>query len=132
MAGLGALTIFLLWAPLSLGQVIVGGWGPADKNSQDVQAIAKFCVSEYNKQSNGNYLAKMISLEDASQQVVAGMNYNLTLVLVQTNCIKDGKITTSCNKPSTSKCDIDKCVCLVYDALREKKRTLSSLKCTDL
>ncbi|XP_040190047.1 cystatin-SN-like [Rana temporaria] len=131
MAGLGALIIFLLWAPLSLSQGIQGGWEPADKNSKAVQDIAVFCVSQYNKNSDGNNLAKMISLEDASQQVVAGMNYDLTIVLVQTQCKKNSKNSPSCEKPS-SKCHIERCVCSVYDVPYEKKRTLSSLKCTVL
>ncbi|XP_073473826.1 cystatin 10-like [Aquarana catesbeiana] len=131
MAALGALIIFLLWAPLTLSRDIVGGWESADKNSKDVQDVATFCVSEYNQKSDCNYLAKMISLEDASQQVVAGMNYNLTIVLVETNCMKKSKNSKSCDKPS-SKCNIEKCVCLVNDVRWEKKRTLSSLKCTHL
>ncbi|XP_040190052.1 cystatin 10-like [Rana temporaria] len=115
MAGLGALIIFLLWAPLSLSQFfpggwgpasfihhIHGGWGPADKNSKAVLDIAEFCVSQYNTKSDGN-LSKVICLEDASQQVVNGMNYKLTMVLVQTECTKDYKNRPDCDKSSSSK-----------------------------
>ncbi|XP_073473792.1 cystatin-SN-like [Aquarana catesbeiana] len=133
MAGLGALIIFLLWAPVSLSEVIGGGWRPADKNSKVVQDIADFCVSEFNRKSYDYHLFKMISFEDAYQQVVSEMNYKLTIVLAQTNCMKNRNNPPNCKK-SSSKCHINKCVCLVFadNKLWRNRRTLKSLQCTAL
>ncbi|MEZ5477940.1 MAG: cystatin domain-containing protein [Thiolinea sp.] len=52
-----------------------GGYGAADVNDPGVRAAADFAVSEI----GGN--TKLASIQEASRQVVAGMNYRMTLKL---------------------------------------------------
>ncbi|GLU20569.1 hypothetical protein SLE2022_367600 [Rubroshorea leprosula] len=57
---------------------IPGGWQPIkDLNDTHVKEIAEFAVSEFNKQSNTTL--KLNQIVKGEQQVVAGMNYRLTL-----------------------------------------------------
>ena len=52
----------------------LGGWSKADITSDNVKDAAKFAVNSEYTESDVNY-----EIVEALQQVVAGMNYNLTL-----------------------------------------------------
>lgn len=124
----------VLFALLSLGWAgLVGGWSAADKNSEVVKENAEFSVSQYNLQSNYNFVYTMISLEDAREQVVSGMNYKLTLVLGNTACKKsEDYINKHCPLLTGSKLKKLKCVFSVYDIPWQNKRTLTGKWCTKI
>ncbi|URE37927.1 Cysteine proteinase inhibitor [Musa troglodytarum] len=82
-----------------------GGWHPIpDLSDPHVREIAVFAVSKYNVQENkGLELSQVLA---GQQQVVSGMNYNLTLL------VKDGLSTA-------------KCVAVVYESLKGEKELKS-------
>lgn len=55
-------------------ELTVGGWSKADITSDSVKGAAQFAVNSEYTESNVNY-----EIVEALQQVVAGMNYNLTV-----------------------------------------------------
>ncbi|XP_040184777.1 cystatin-M [Rana temporaria] len=124
----------VLCALLSLGwAALLGGWSAADTNSEELKDIAEFSVSQYNLQSNGDSVYTMVSLKDAKQQVVSGMNYKLTLVLGKTACKKSkGYINKPCPLLTGSKLKKLECVFVVYDIPWQSKRTLTGKRCTKI
>ncbi|THU43056.1 hypothetical protein C4D60_Mb00t10420 [Musa balbisiana] len=80
---------------------LVGGWQPIrDLNDPHVHEIAVFAVSQYNVQENKGLELSQVLV--GQQQVVSGMNYNLTLK------VKDGLSTA-------------KYVAVVYESLKGEK-----------
>ncbi|KAM0066054.1 putative Cystatin domain-containing protein [Helianthus debilis subsp. tardiflorus] len=74
------LTIFFLCKPsAAVGGVLSGGWKPIpDVTDLTVVSIGKCAVDESNKESLTSLnFRKMVK---GDQQVVAGMNYNLTIM----------------------------------------------------
>ncbi|XP_018409463.1 PREDICTED: cystatin-2-like [Nanorana parkeri] len=134
MAGRVALSTGLLCALLSFSCAqLLGGWETANKNSKMVKEIAAFSVSQYNLQSNERFLSKIISVLDAKQQVVAGMNYELTILLGNTAC-KKGKnyMNKPCPLLTGSKLKKVKCIFTVYDIPWENERTLEGKQCAPI
>ncbi|CAI9580061.1 unnamed protein product, partial [Staurois parvus] len=119
---------------LSLGSAnLLGGWSAADKNSEEVKDIAEYSVSQYNLQSKSRSIYTMISLEDAMEQVVSGMNYKLTMVLGNTACKKSKNNTNiPCPLLTGSKLKKRRCVFKVYVIPWEKKRILQTKQCTNI
>ncbi|XP_047943583.1 cysteine proteinase inhibitor 1-like [Salvia hispanica] len=57
---------------------IVGGWKPIDNpNAPEIVEIAKFAISEYNKQKKT--ALDLVSVVKGESQVVAGINYRLVI-----------------------------------------------------
>ncbi|KAI3456548.1 hypothetical protein Pfo_013211 [Paulownia fortunei] len=57
---------------------IVGGWRPIDNpKDPEVVKIAKFAVTEHNKQANATL--SFVTVVKGESQVVAGMNYRLVI-----------------------------------------------------
>lgn len=56
---------------------IVGGYKEISTDDPQAQAAAEFAVAEQGK--NKSITVKLVSIEHAEQQVVAGMNYRLCL-----------------------------------------------------
>ncbi|KAK3576336.1 hypothetical protein CHS0354_039743 [Potamilus streckersoni] len=70
---------------------LAGGYHHVDSNSQAVQAAAVFAVDAMNKQSNSLYKTMLIEVSSAQEQVVAGMNYKLVLLVGESStCKNDG------------------------------------------
>jgi hypothetical protein len=75
--------IILLALSVVLGSVAVGwaqrtgGYREVAKDDAEVLAAAEFAVSEQGKKQEMTY--KLVSVEHAEQQVVAGINYKLCL-----------------------------------------------------
>lgn len=59
-------------------EYIYGGWGPIeDIKDSHVDAIAKFAISEYNKQNNSRL--KFQTVVSGDLQYVSGINFRLVL-----------------------------------------------------
>ncbi|KAK9069756.1 hypothetical protein SSX86_010150 [Deinandra increscens subsp. villosa] len=85
-----------------------GGWNPIpDVTNPTVVDIGKFAINEHNKQDRASL--KFGKIVKGEQQVVAGMNYNLTISAVEGSADKSY-------------------VALVYDKPWEKIRQLVSFK----
>lgn len=62
---------------LSAQEPMPGGYSKVSKTDAEITAAAKFAVKALKKTQGG--AVKLISIEQAEQQVVAGMNYKLCL-----------------------------------------------------
>ncbi|XP_029774674.1 cystatin-C-like [Suricata suricatta] len=88
---------------LTLAQVVssqrnsrVGAPWDADVNDEDVQKALTFALSEYNKASNDENHSRVLRVEGARKQVVAGMNYFLNVEIGRTKCTKSEPNLESC------------------------------------
>ncbi|NOW46021.1 hypothetical protein FHW96_002179 [Novosphingobium sp. SG751A] len=73
-AGWAALLAGLLIAPAS-AQPIAGGWSAGQTDNPEVREAARFAAGQLGRH------ARLAHIDAASRQVVAGMNYRLTLRL---------------------------------------------------
>ncbi|KAL1537261.1 cysteine proteinase inhibitor 5-like [Salvia divinorum] len=75
-----SLSILAVALPISaaLDSPLVGGWSTiADPNTPQIVEIAKFAVSEHNKQAKTPLV--FVSVVKGESQVVAGLNYRLEI-----------------------------------------------------
>jgi len=76
-----------LWTSLRVtNDVIPGGWISNNITNQGVQNASLFAVGELARRRNAVFLYQVGSILQASSQVVSGINYNITLVVLMTNC----------------------------------------------
>ena len=66
-------------APLSEGAPVAGPWATADAFSPEVQEAARFAVQTFAVQNKARVLYKDVT--QARQQVVAGLNFELQLLV---------------------------------------------------
>ena len=66
-------------APLSEAAPVAGPWATADAFSPEVQEAARFAVQTFAVQNKARVLYKEVN--QASQQVVAGLNFELQLLV---------------------------------------------------
>lgn len=86
-AGLAA-AVLLFGGSTRTSAQVPGGYAPARVNDPDVQAAAKFALSARDAK------LKLLGIEQAQQQVVAGQNFRLTLKVDDggTNRLADGVV----------------------------------------
>lgn len=72
-AGLAALLAGLLIAPSAVAQPLAGGWSAGQTDNPEVREAARFAAGQL------GHHARLAHIDAVSQQVVAGMNYRLTL-----------------------------------------------------
>ncbi|CEF70324.2 Proteinase inhibitor I25, cystatin domain-containing protein [Strongyloides ratti] len=71
--------IFILCFSIKIYGLLIGGWSDMDTSSAKVKELAKKVLDKYNtEQKENNTLNKIIK---AKQQVVAGMKYNITILI---------------------------------------------------
>ncbi|XP_078086288.1 cystatin-like [Mustelus asterias] len=88
MAVRGAVLVVLL-ASLAACSSLLGAPQPVSPDSPEVQKVAHFAISEYNKLSNDMYTNKVLRIVSAQQQLVAGINYILQVEVGRTRCRKE-------------------------------------------
>ncbi|XP_059172570.1 uncharacterized protein LOC131953418 [Physella acuta] len=75
--------------PQAKRQVLVGGPMVIDSNRDDVQKALDFAVTTMNAQENYLYLRKAVSIAQVTSQVVSGISFHFTgVVMASTNCDK--------------------------------------------
>ena len=65
---------------------VMGGWKERSIEDEDVMEAATFFLDEFRNTENSPYYIRLGKIEKAESQVVAGMNYKLTLNLEHTGC----------------------------------------------
>nr|UPI48701.1 cystatin C [Oplegnathus fasciatus] len=80
----------LLAAGFAVGScaMMVGGYRDADVNDEGVQNALNFAVVEHNRRSNDMFLSQVQEVVKVQKQVVAGINYSITLRMAKTPCRK--------------------------------------------
>ena len=86
-------------APLSEAAPVAGAWAPADAFSPEVQEAARFAVQTFAVQNKARVLYKDVT--QARQQVVAGLNFELQL-LVTLDGANRSVSATVCRQPDGS------------------------------
>ncbi|MEE6517910.1 hypothetical protein FKM82_028494 [Ascaphus truei] len=109
---------------------MTGGWSPANPDSAPVQKILRFCEERYNRGSNDAMVYRMVRPVQVTQQVVAGMNYNVTMILGNTNCRKSQNLATgNCALQAGQELRAERCVFIVYSVPWNNMTTLQSQQC---
>uniref|UniRef100_A0AC35UBL6 Cystatin domain-containing protein n=1 Tax=Rhabditophanes sp. KR3021 TaxID=114890 RepID=A0AC35UBL6_9BILA len=68
---------------------LVGGKTNRDPNDPEIVALARKVTIKYNQQSNDLYLYTFSHIQSATSQVVSGVLYELDVLAVKTDCIKN-------------------------------------------
>jgi cathepsin F len=68
---------------------IPGGWSYADPDDENVQKAARLAVNEYEKRTDSMFTSQLVKITKAETQVVAGINYRVTVEIGFTNCRKN-------------------------------------------
>lgn len=102
---------------------IPGGFCPIETNSDRVNEMALFAVDEIREreQVNSPYELQLGSIDKAESQVVAGVNYRMTLNIQLLNCA-DGR----CQNIETRQCEVT-----VFDQAWTKTRKLTNVSCIE-
>ncbi|KAE8607767.1 hypothetical protein XENTR_v10011279 [Xenopus tropicalis] len=66
----------------------LGGWVKMPVDSKNVMRLQRFVEESYNHESNSEYWYKIKRVLSASMQVVNGFNYDISLILEPTECLK--------------------------------------------
>jgi len=77
--------------PIVVHHPIVGGFQPADVNSEEVKAMAAFATESLSSALNSGKPMALVEITEAKRQFVGGVNYNLGLVMKGEN----GRVTCS-------------------------------------
>ncbi|NXC98062.1 KNG1 protein, partial [Certhia familiaris] len=67
----------------------LGCFHPISSDSSEVSEILKKAVQNFNKHSDELALFKLVEIQEAKRQVVAGWNYIIGYKIEETNCSKD-------------------------------------------
>ncbi|ESN97687.1 hypothetical protein HELRODRAFT_177742 [Helobdella robusta] len=89
-----ALLVCAISAPITFGQILPGGWYDIDANDSTVENLSKRAIDLYGTSQNDSLARRLISVVRARTQVVAGSNYNVTLILGVYGC-SDGDFNSS-------------------------------------
>eukprot|EP01138_Halocafeteria_seosinensis_P012815 gb/GECG01013091.1/.p1 GENE.gb/GECG01013091.1/~~gb/GECG01013091.1/.p1 ORF type:complete len:141 (+),score=20.26 gb/GECG01013091.1/:1-423(+) len=86
----------------ALGGNKVGGFRESDSTEQHVQDAAREVVKAYNAEYVDSAASKLVKVVRSKHQVVAGMRYEMTVMLQQTTCAvedvkDDSDALDSCN-----------------------------------
>ncbi|GIY84894.1 cystatin domain-containing protein [Caerostris darwini] len=81
--------VLLLFVAALAVYAIPGGFEDASIDDEEVVAAANHATKSLSNTFSGNYHHKLVKILRAQQQVVAGMNYKLDIILGKTDCKKD-------------------------------------------
>ncbi|XP_069824249.1 cystatin-2-like [Dendropsophus ebraccatus] len=85
---------------------VLGGWNsvPAEK----VLHMVRLLENSYNKRSPSLYWSKFSEVEQAKVQVSNVINYQLTVIVEQTGCLKEEDLET-CKTPGFDDMTVERC-----------------------
>jgi len=74
--------------------MMTGGWRKeTNTNSEEMKKYAKFATAKVSASSNSIHHMKLTEISDVQKQLVAGMNYRMTITMAPTECGKHGNDT---------------------------------------
>ncbi|XP_029450345.1 cystatin-like [Rhinatrema bivittatum] len=80
------LSVILSFCVLSYSAEMVGAPTKIDPDSFEAQKAAHFAVNAYSEKSGNGYLYKVVKVESAQSQIVAGTKYILDVEIGKTQC----------------------------------------------
>jgi hypothetical protein len=87
---LACLCIFVAASGNAISAPLVGGYSSADATSDDVKAAAEFAVRA--QAGNESEPLALVTVAQAEKQVVAGLNYRLTLTVTKGKKTVEAKV----------------------------------------
>ncbi|XP_015794370.1 cystatin-1 [Tetranychus urticae] len=73
-----------------------GGWNSLSTDDSTVNQLAIKSVNHHNSVNNSAYYKKLVKIQEARYQVVAGFKYEIKFLIGKTECAKTGNYTDSC------------------------------------
>jgi len=109
---------------------MVGGWSDIPVDNEGVKNASFFAVQQIQEESNSLYSLQLDAVLNARVQLVAGLNYNLTLHVATTNCRISSHLSSKHHNPSTcTETSAQTCQVIVYVVPWKDERTLVSFTC---
>ncbi|XP_077143617.1 cystatin-2-like [Ranitomeya variabilis] len=87
---------------------VLGGWNTLPLDSKGVIKMVKLLLKSYNKESLSPYWSKITEVEEALVQVTDGINYQFTVIIEPTGCLKSKNLET-CKTPGFEYMTGEKC-----------------------
>jgi len=106
-----------------------GGWHKIDPTSEQVQEIMSFALQAVQNEHNSARAWRLVRIDSARGQVVAGFNYELKFTFEETSCpanVKNVESTSHC--PTTGRGG--SCTATVFDQVWTNTRELTEHLCT--
>jgi len=121
------MAFLVVLAMLEASGALLGGYKNIDPKTAGIRRLARFAVQTYNNQQD-NELYQMVKVTSAQQQVVAGLNYKLNIVVFDENQDELEKDFSADGGSVYAKCQA-----VVHQALPDKDGkqalTLQSFEC---
>ncbi|XP_068226750.1 uncharacterized protein [Palaemon carinicauda] len=108
---------------------IPGGYQEGDKNSPKVREIADFAISSMDELSEDPRVRVVKTVDRVETQVVAGVNYKLSLTVHWTTCLKADEVEDLSTCPTDPNEDVYSCTVIVYDVPWTNTRRVTESAC---
>nr|CAD7425771.1 unnamed protein product [Timema monikensis] len=108
-------------------ELLVGGASPASVSDSGVQRAASTALAHLNSVSNSFYSHTLITLVNATKQVVAGVKYSLVLEVGESTCAKNEASASTCPLREDSVAQI--CHMVVVEKLWLNKSEVTDFSC---
>ena len=77
-----------------------GGWSDVAANSENASKLIEIAIEHRNNQNGDLYYRGLVSVKSIRQQVVAGIKYEVTMILGETHCAKSDAGAKLCQVPA--------------------------------
>ncbi|XP_075044820.1 cystatin-M [Mixophyes fleayi] len=109
----------------------VGGWYRMPLNSRKVANLTKFLENSYNENSDSLYWFKIKKVLDAVIQVTNGINYQLTMIIEPTGCLKEEDFET-CKSSALDGMKVENCHFYLKELPSNFKTVILSKTCEEM
>ncbi|KAJ8361483.1 hypothetical protein SKAU_G00180080 [Synaphobranchus kaupii] len=106
----------------------VGGYSDANPNDPAVKNALQYAIAQYNSNNKDMFISQVSRIIKVEQQVVAGVNYKITVEMSRTSCKKgEEKACSTHEDPAIGK--PYECTFLVYTRAWENYMELTKTTC---
>ncbi|CAJ0934028.1 unnamed protein product [Ranitomeya imitator] len=110
---------------------VLGGWNTLPLDSERVINMVKLLLNSYNKESLSSYWSKITAVEEALMQVTEGINYQFTVIIEPTGCLKGENLET-CKTPGFEYMTVEKCHYFIRQNPPKFKLTIIGKTCEEM
>ncbi|XP_018112653.1 cystatin-like 1 [Xenopus laevis] len=111
---------------------MLGGWHNMPLDSKTVKRLQGFVEESHNRESNSEYWYKIKEVLSAKMQVVNGFNFDISLILEPTGCLKnDMDSDKECLVMSLPGQKVEECQIEIYEPIPKFVPEIKSKSCND-
>ncbi|XP_073410792.1 cystatin-11-like [Dendrobates tinctorius] len=110
---------------------VLGGWNTLPLDSKKVMQMAKLLQNSYNKKNSSRYWSKITEVEEALMQVANWINYQFTVIIEPTGCLKEENLET-CKTPGFEHMMVEKCHYFIRQNPSKFKLTIIGKTCEEV